>query len=100
MGRGWGYKHATTGVDTTLQRNKRLINETPAGTKVYQTWVGDGICRITVIWHDNRKNNYKSVVILKKDPYFGELPKAFDVNEFKTQKDIFAFAAKQIAIWG
>ncbi len=88
----WGYHHGTTGIETDLQRNKQLINETELGTKVYKTSVGRGICQIIVFWHDSRKSKFDSYAIIKT--YLGS--KCFNISHLKTQKEIFSYLAEQI----
>ena len=90
----WGYRHATTGIETDLQRNKKLINETTVGTKIYKTSVGNGICKVIITWHDNRKTNFNSYLVIRD--CIGSKPKVFDISNLKTQKEIFNFAAEQI----
>lgn len=88
----WGYKHSTRTIAESLQSKKNLINTTAVGTKIYKITLGEGISKITILWHDNRKTSFNSKLILKSD----NKSSVFDIPFLKTQKDIFQFVEEQL----
>lgn len=85
----WGYGNcSTTTFSEDMQSNKQLINETSSGTKIYKSIIGKGIFQISIIWKDNRKTEYPSVIIINNQ--------VFNIDDLKTQKDIFNFAENKL----
>jgi hypothetical protein len=87
---GWGY-HGGSGTSFAdkFKQNKKLINETSAGTKIYEYKDDRGVLSINVIWKDNRNNNFPSCFIIKN--YYNKSKLLIIPEELKTQKDIFIF---------
>lgn len=84
----WGYRHSTTSIARELQSNKKLINITPAGTKIYKSTFGKGILENFIIWKDNRKTKLPSVIIINN--------KVFKIDDLKTQNEIFKYAENKL----
>lgn len=84
----WGYKHGTTTFAQEMQRNKQLINANGLGTKIYSSSIGGGMCKISIKWHDNRKTKFPSMLIINH--------KAFNIDNLKTQKEIFEYAENKL----
>ena len=87
---GWGY-HGCSGTSFAdkFKQNKKLINKTDAGTKIYTYKNNNGILGLEVIWKDNRDNSFPSCFIIKN--YYGKSKLLIVPEELKTQKDIFKF---------
>lgn len=84
----WGYKHSTATFAQELQRNKQLIGSNELGTKVYSSSIGNGMCKDSIKWHDNRKTKFPSILIINH--------KAFNIDNLKTQKEIFEYAEDKL----
>lgn len=88
----WGYHgYGGTSFADKFKQNKKLINETDLGTKIYTYKDSNrGTLGIEVIWKDNRNNNFPSCFIIKKN-YYNAIKVLIIPEELKTQKETFKF---------
>jgi hypothetical protein len=84
----WGYKHSTRSFSEEMQTNKKIINTTFSGTKIYKSVIGKGGLEASIIWHDNRNTKYPSFLIIQKQ--------SFNIDNLKSQKEIFKFAEDKL----
>lgn len=89
----WGYGNCSTiSFSQDMQNNKKLINVGHMGTRIYKSTFGDGVGRVTITFHDNRKTGLKNRAIVTTQ----EKSELIIIPELKTFKEIYNFIEKRL----
>lgn len=89
----WGYKHSCTSFAQDMQNNRVLIKEDKCNErKVYRSYIGEDFSTITITLHDNRKNDFPNMVIIKSCC----LLKSYNLGIKKTLKEMYEFIEEKL----